>query len=163
MTAVKYNHTFKKLGALVMAMCLTFALAVGASAKSGTNVTFYKNNGTSLSMADDAIAGNAVVTTLEDGRVKIDIPVRPIYNYTAMGMFTADGYLQDVKVKGAESSVTPNETPYDKAVLTIVAPSMPADGRFVVTSSRINLYEVGTNNGYWMSHVAPSFIIEVTA
>lgn len=151
----------KRMGALVMAMVMCFALAVCASAKSGTNVTIYKDDGTTISMADEAVAGNAVITTTADGQVRIDIPIQPLYNYTAMGIFTADGYLQTVEVSDATATVTPSNTPYASAVLTIIAPNMPADGRFIATSSRINLYNVGTNDAYWMSHVSPSFIIEV--
>ena len=169
MTATKNNSIFKKLGALAMAMCLTCALAVSASAATVVDedtttysVTIYKDNGSDISMANDAVAGDAVATTLEDGTVQIEIPIQPLYNYTAMGIFTADGYLQSVDVEGAISaSVTPNTTPYNSAVLTIVVENMPEDGRFVVSDSTINLYDVGTSDTYWLSHVTPSFIIEL--
>ena len=164
--------SFKRLGALAMSLIMCLALAVSASAKGGTNVTIYKDNGTDVSMADDAVAGNAVISTAADGNVQIDIPIQPLYNYTAMGVFTADGYLTEITVSNAISAEIIDKvantgdrsgTPYASATLRIVAAGLPADGRFVVSASRINLYDVGKSSTYWMSHVSPSFIIDVNA
>ena len=159
----------KRLGAMIMACAMMFAMAISANAADTANettetyqVTIYKKNGTSISMANGIVAGNATATTAADGKVRVNIPIKPIYNYTAMGMFTADGYLKSVVLSGATGIVTPNTTTYPSASLTITANSMPSNLRFAVTSSRIDLYKVGTSNPYWMSHVSPAFVIALT-
>ena len=155
----------KRMGALVMAMVMCFALAVCASAKSGTNVTIYKDDGTSISMADDIIAGNATVS-VDGNTATIVIPIKPITNYAPMSFLPkADGYLRTLTVTGATSAtVSPESGLYTSATLTIIMPtvSMPSDGRFQVTTSYIELYNAGTGTSYtFMDHVSPSFIIEV--
>ena len=68
MIATKNHSIFKKLGALVMAMCLTCALAVSASAAETADVSgeyrvaFLKEGTTTASMAQDAVNGNATVS-----------------------------------------------------------------------------------------------------
>lgn len=174
MTATK--NLLKRVGALAMAMALTCALAVSASAAetdSSTetySVTIYKENGTDISMANDAVAGEATVTTAEDGSIEVVIPIAPLYNYTAMGVFTADGYLTSVTMTGATGEIVATSAntgdragvPYATAELIITADEMPADGRFVVTDSMINLYKVGTDSTYWMKHVTPAFVIALS-
>ena len=174
MTATK--SLLKRVGALAMAMALTCVLAVSAGAaetNSSTetcSVTFYKRSGTGISMANDAVAGQATVTTAEDGSIEVVIPIAPLYNYTAMGIFTADGYLTRVTMPSATGTIVATSantgsragTPYATANLIIPADGMPADGRFVVTDSMINLYNVGTSNTYWMRHVTPAFVIALS-
>src|SRR5699024_640141 len=155
MTATKNNSIFKKLGALAMAMCLTCALAVSASAAtvvdgdtSTYSVTICKGNGSDISLANDDIADDAVVSTRENGSIEVVIPIVPLYDYTAMGVFTADGYLTAVDVEGANGSVIATSAntgdrvnvPYATAELVITADAMPSDGRFVVSNSEIELY-----------------------
>lgn len=69
MTATKNNSIFKKLGALAMAMCLTCALAVSASALDvGTNVyTPSLSVDASVPHTLDFFDGNASVTTEKTG------------------------------------------------------------------------------------------------
>ena len=81
MTATKNNSIFKKLGALAMAMCLTCALAVSASAASVSEITngtvvIYKDGSTSdESMANDAIADGYTVSVNADDSSMVDITI----------------------------------------------------------------------------------------
>lgn len=173
---------FKKLLSIALAAIMTMAMGVTAFAAEAdtstttqvVNVTFNKEDSSTLSMANNAIdtTRNTTLTYSykADGsveNVRLDIPLVPLYNYTAMNVFTADGYLTKVTVNGEEINVTANTpnslgTPYGSATLSIVMDSLPADGVISVTASYIELYKVGTNEGYWMSHVTPAFDIVVS-
>lgn len=162
---VMKKTSFKRLGALAMSLIMCFALAVSASAKSGTNVTIYKENGTDISMADDIVAGNATIS-VDGDTTTVVIPIQPIVGYAPMSFLPkADGYLRSLTVTGASSAVVSPDSGFDtSATLTIVMPtdSMPSDGRFAVTTSHIDLYKTGTTDAYtFVDHVSPSFIIAI--
>ena len=88
MTATKNNSIFKKLGALAMAMCLTCALAVSASAANVSyGVEFLKADGSS-SMANNAIAGDAVYDSEAN---TLTIPIEKSFmmrNHPSTGLLT---------------------------------------------------------------------------
>lgn len=171
--AVKSNGLFKKMGALVMALGLTCALAATASAATVVDentttysVTIYKAGKDTTSMANDIVAGDAVVTTVEEG-VQVDIPIKPIEDYRAMGIMpAADGYLQSVEVPEAVSAeVIKNSDSdmYTEGTLRIVLSEMPSDGRIEVTNSYITLYKANTDTPYTlMSHIKAEFDIALT-
>lgn len=69
MTATKNNSIFKKLGALAMAMCLTCALAVSASAVDVGNYTATLSVASETQHDLDFFAGPAVVTEVGDTSV----------------------------------------------------------------------------------------------
>ncbi len=149
MTATKNNSIFKKLGALVMAMCLTCALAVSASAAGeGTySVTVQKTDGSAESMASAAIVGTATVSAVTEG-YKVTIPLEPA-TITKMGIdFT--GYIIDFSVNGAsDCSVTTAPYTQGSAEMSFVVDSLPADMTFAVT------YDVAIywpNGSYFCNH-----------
>ena len=102
MTATKNNSIFKKLGALAMAMCLTCALAVSASAATADDVageytvTFLKNGETDTSMSDMAVGNRTAVVSVENGVATVTIELKPIEGYLG-----ADGWVEKVTVPGA--------------------------------------------------------------
>lgn len=164
----------KRIVSVILALVMVLAMAgvSFASERDRTvanyNVTIYKPNSQNLSMANGIIAPGtfATATTNEDGSVQVEIPIVPIYNYTAMGMFTADGYLRQITMRdaGQNGSISPSATPYNAALMTINAPNMPDGLRFKVSRSTIDLYRPGTNTPYWlMQHVYPAFDIVLTA
>ena len=117
MTATKNNSIFKKLGALAMAMCLTCALAVSASAASVSEITngtvvIYKDGSTSdESMANDAIADGYTVSVnaADSSMVDITIPLQKVYK---MGFY---GYITDSSVftlNGETLAFTVSDAPY---------------------------------------------------
>lgn len=154
----------KRVGALAMAMIMVFALAINASAADGYNVTLYKSNGTDVSMADDIIASDAVVTTTSTG-YRIDITIKPVEDYKAMAILpAADGYLTDLTVSGATAYVTYDSVPYSTATLTIEVEGEVPTGtvQYTVTSSAIQLYYANTSTAYTLvSHISPEFIISI--
>ena len=162
MTTIKHNGIFKRFGALVMALGLTCALAIGASAASNSySVTINKAGSDDISMANDIVAGDATVTTVADG-VQIDILIKPIEDYTAMPFLpAADGYLQTVEIPEAVSAeVVKDGVMYEEATLSIVMNEMPTDGVIEVESSTIQLYTANTSDRYpIMSHITPAFDI----
>ena len=169
----------KRVITVILALAMVFATTAVSFAAEGEqaspqgktvtnyNVKIYKAGKSELSMANAIIAPGtfATATTNENGSVTIEVPIVPIYNYTAMGIFTADGYLKAMTMGAGQSAViAPNTTPYASAVMTINASSMPNDLKFKVSTSDIALYKPGTNKPYWlMSHVHPAFDIVLTA
>lgn len=170
----------KRVITVILALAMVFATTAVSFAAEGEqaspqgktvtnyNVKIYKAGKNKLSMANAIIAPGtfATATTNEDGSVKIELPIVPIYNYTAMGIFTADGYLRAMTMKEAGQSavISPNTTPYASAVMTINASSMPNDLKFKVSRSDIDLYKVNTDKPYpLMNHVHPAFDIVLTA
>lgn len=170
-----FKKSLRKVGAVAMALVMCFSLAaVGVSAAEANTdtstytVTINKEGKTETSMANDIVAGPATVTQLADDTYQIDIPIVPIYNYSAMlGLVTADGYLTSLTVTDAQASIvntTAHETldvPYTSATLRIVTSTEPASGTvFNVSDSYIALYKVGTDSTLTvMNHVTPSFDI----
>lgn len=169
-----------KVVSIVLAMVMVFATAAVSFAAEteqtepvtkNYNVKIYKKGTQTPSMANAIIAPGtfATATTNQDGSVKVEIPIIPIYNYTAMGMFTADGYLTSITMKDDEnqsgniSPVANSGIPYTSAVMTIKAKSMPTDLKFEVSKSIVKLFKPGTDKPYWlMKHVKPSFDIVLT-
>lgn len=166
-----------KVVSIVLAMVMVFATAAVSfaaeteqkteSVTKNYNVTIYKKGTQTPSMANAIIAPGtfATATTNQDGSVKVEIPIVPIYNYTAMGIFTADGYLASMIMKKDDQSgnISPSATPYTSALMTINAPSMPGNLKFEVTRSVIDLYKPGTSVAYpLLSHVRPAFDIVLT-
>lgn len=167
MTYTKSNGILKRLGALVMALGLTCALAVSANAATVVDettttysVTINKAGENELSMANDIVAGDAVATVVDEG-VQIDIPIKPIYGYKAMVFLPeADGYLQSVEAPSAiRAEVIKDAVRYETATLRIVLAEMPSDGVISVEESNILLYDAGTSDTYFMSHITPAFDI----
>lgn len=170
----------KRVITVILALAMVFATTAVSFAAEGEqaspqgktvtnyNVKIYKAGESELSMANAIIAPGtfATATTNENGSVTIELPIVPIYNYTAMGIFTADGYLKKMIMREAGQSavISPNTTPYASAVMTINASSMPNDLKFKVKRSDIDLYNVGTSTPYfWKKHVHPAFDIVLTA
>ena len=169
----------KRVVTVILALAMVFATTAVSFAAEGEqaspqgrtvtnyNVKIYKAGKNELSMANAIIAPGtfATATTNENGSVTVEVPIVPIYNYTAMGIFTADGYLRAMTMGAGQSAViSPNTTPYASAVMTINASSMPSNLKFEVSRSDIDLYRPGTNKPYWlMSHVHPAFDIVLTA
>lgn len=159
----------------VMVMCVAMLLSVlaisasaaqaGAATASAYSVTIYKENGTDLSMANDIVAGNATVTIAGDGTATVEIPIKPIIGYSPVFfMPAADGYLRSLSVSRATSAtLDPASGFYTSSTITIVVPSFPADGRFAVTTSAIELYYTGTESPYFlMEHITPAFVIALS-
>ncbi len=165
-----------KVVSIVLAMVMVFATAAvsfaaeteqTAAVTKNYNVKICKKGSQKLSMANAIIAPGtfATATTNQDGSVKVEIPIVPIYNYTAMGIFTADGYLASMIMKKGDQSgnISPSATPYTSALMTINAPSMPGNLKFEVSRSVIDLYKPGTSDAYpLLSHVRPAFDIVLT-
>ena len=157
----KEQMMFKKVLALAMSLCMVFAMSATAFA-SNYNVSIYKSGSSTLSMADDIIAGNATVT-IDGSTATIEIPIQPITDYKPMGfLWAADGYLRSLTVSNATSAtVTSSSDFYTNATLTIIMPtaSLPtSDGKLSITSCNIDLYLAGTQNSYPLySHLNKPF------
>lgn len=158
MTATKNNSIFKKLGALVMAMCLTCALAVSASATETADVSgeyrvaFLKEGTTTASMAQDAVNGNATVSENADGSVTILIPIKPIEDYKPMGfLWAADGFIQGLTVSGGTAvlqNIVGDQVRYDSANLVITLSSMPSDRTLSGVTASLKLFYADSATEY---------------
>ena len=72
----------------------------------------------------------------------------------------ADGYLQSVEAPSAiRAEVIKDAVRYETATLRIVLAEMPSDGVISVEESNILLYDAGTSDTYFMSHITPAFDI----
>ncbi len=172
MTVIKNRS---KIVSVVLAVVMVFATAAvsfaGEAEQPETvtksyNVKICKQGTQTPSTISKIIAPGtfAKATTNQDGSVKVEIPIVPIYNYTAMGVFTADVYLSSITVKNTAQSgnISPSVTPYTSAVMTISAPSMPESLKFEVSKAKIDLYNPGTNTPYWLAPIRPAFDIILT-
>ena len=173
MIATKNHSIFKKLGALVMAMCLTCAMAVSASAAETADVSgeyrvaFLKEGTTTASMAQDAVNGNATVSENADGSVTILIPIKPIEDYKPMGfLWAADGFIQGLTVSGGTAvlqNIVGDQVRYDSANLVITLSSMPSDGTLSGVTASLKLFYADSATEYpFVSQMDPTFDIQLT-
>lgn len=173
MTATKNNSIFKKLGALVMAMCLTCALAVSAGAAGTTDVSgeytvaFLKAGTATASMAQATVNGNATIIQNDDSSVTIVIPVKPIEDYKPMGfLWAADGFIQGLTVSGGTAALqnfVGDQLRYDSADLVITIPSMPDNGRISGVTASLKLFYANSSTDYpLVSQMNPTFDIQLT-
>lgn len=186
MTATKNNSIFKKLGALAMAMCLTCALAVSASAATADDlageytVTFLKSGKDSTSMSDRAVGNRTAVVSVEDGIATVTIELKPIEGYLG-----ADGWVETIEVPGAAAEVVgqggehgdiktilgdshaTNFHFYETATLTITTDTLVADDDGTIKISNVQptteLVYAGTKTHYVLpsSMVNAEFDIEL--
>ena len=186
MTYTKSNGILKRLGALVMALGLTCALAVSASAATSDDlageytVTFLKNGQDSTSMSDRAVGNRTAVVSVEDGVATVTIELKPIEGYLG-----ADGWVASVQVPGAEAEVVghggeygdiktilggshaTNFHFYETATLTITTDTLVADDDGTIKISNVQptteLVYAGTKTHYVLpsSMVNAEFDIEL--
>lgn len=108
MTITKKHSMLKRLGALAMALCMTCAMAISASAATSSDVAgnytveFLKNGKNEVSMSDQAVGNRtAVVTVDEAGVATVTIELKPIEGYLG-----ADGWINTINVGGTNATIT---------------------------------------------------------
>lgn len=172
----KFKMSRKIVALLVMAvMVMAMSMTAFASTTETKEVHIYRTDGTTTSMADAIVENDrtATVTTNDDKTVVVSFNIVPLYKFT-MGIFTADGYLETLKVENGTAvvekksgdnytEITGGEDPavtYTNARVTIKLNSMPENYKINVTDSYIALFNVGsTTNRYFWNHVSQKFVI----
>lgn len=119
--------SFKRLGALAMALIMCFALAVSASAVSVNDIpadgeaVVYKDGKTTTSMANDAFGGTYSATVNDDGTVTVDLPIQRIKVGVIYG-YILESSVVTLNGDAVEMSIDADST-YTDATMTLTLPA----------------------------------------